>query len=156
MEKDGWVTIAFQHLVLHAFVAVSVSTLPSGCVDQNLPLGYARCGVEEQLAALQFEGAMGRMQAATERPVNLGLGWIEYYLQALVLAVVLRVGKRSNENKQSCNDAGELKSHTPRPPSGQVRPKTENLLECARRDARPADGQTVAVGLKTDPWPAPA
>ena len=48
------------------------------------------------------------MQAATQRPVNLGLRRIEHYLQTPVLAVVLRVGKRSNENNQSCNDAGRL------------------------------------------------
>src|ERR1700677_2726550 len=103
---------------------------------------------------------MSRMQAAAQRPVNLSLRRIEYHLQPLVLPVVLRVGKLSTENNQSCNYAGNhsatLESHTPRPPSGQVRRKTKNLLEYARQDARPANGQRAAAGLKTNPWHAPA
>src|ERR1700677_3379631 len=98
---------------------------------------------------------MSRMQAAAQRPVNLSLRRIEYHLQPLVLPVVLRVGKRSTENNQSCNYAVDhsatLESHTPRPPSGQVRRKTRNLLECARQDAWPADEQRVAAGPKTNP-----
>ena len=64
MEKDGRIAIALQHLVLHAFVAGLVSTLAGGCVDQDLPLGHARCRVEKELAALQLEGAMRVVQAA--------------------------------------------------------------------------------------------
>src|ERR1700733_7001408 len=93
MEEDGWIAIAFQYFVLHALVAGRVSALPSGCVDQDLPLSHARGGIEEQLPALQLEGAVGGMQAAAQRPVNLSLRRIEFYLQPLVLAVVLRVGK---------------------------------------------------------------
>src|ERR1700727_1369411 len=88
MEEDGWVAIAFQHLVLHALVAGRVSALPGGCVDQNLSFYYSRYFIYEQRPSVLFEVSLGVMQNFTQRPVNFGLRRILLYLQALILAVV--------------------------------------------------------------------
>ncbi len=101
MEKDGGIAIALQNVLLHAFVAGLVSALAAGCIDQDLALGNAGCRVEKELAALQLEGAMGRVQAPAEGPVDLGLRRIEGYLEALILCLC----QQGTGDDQTCDDA---------------------------------------------------
>src|SRR6267154_6673024 len=143
--EDRRVTVALQNLVLHAFVAVCVSALTGGRIHENFAFSQARFGVEEELTALELEGAMDRMQTS-ELPTNFGLRRIEHHLHASILCR----GQMANEDDQRRDEAClAYFSQCPSPfkpeAANPVRahPAAGNLRSTARRGALRASGRRV-------------
>src|SRR5271170_5462920 len=77
VEEGLWIFIGLEHFLMHFGVAVRVAALAARQLDQHLPLGDASRRVESYKAALELEGAMGRMRVPTQRPVDLRGSWIQ-------------------------------------------------------------------------------
>src|ERR1019366_5378214 len=82
-EDDLGIAGALQHFLVHLAIARAVAALPAGGVHHDLPVGVARLGIDQDVAALQFEGSMHGVENVSECPFNLGLYWIQHDLHLL-------------------------------------------------------------------------
>jgi hypothetical protein len=69
--------LAFENFFLHAFIARSVATRAARKVDHDFAAGFSSGRIEMDVAALQLEAAVHRVQRVMQGEIDFGLGRIQ-------------------------------------------------------------------------------